>query len=145
VSSDDNPAQRDKPNVMTPEPPEVQILRLSDAPSWSPAVAVTMQAIIGTGAMLNVVELEADGVVPLHSHPHEQIGLVLRGIEILQIAGQEYRLGPLEAYVIPGGIEHGGTGGPDGCTVIDVFQPVREDYRAAMAEAAAHQTTPEKD
>jgi hypothetical protein len=29
--------------------------------------------------------------------------------------------------------------------VIDVFQPVREDYRAAMAEAAAHQTTPEKD
>ena len=36
----------------------------------------------------------------------------------------------MDAYVIPGGVEHGARCGPEGATVIDVFQPVREDYKA---------------
>ena len=31
---------------------------------------------------------------------------------------------------MPGDVEHGGTAGPQGATVLDVFVPVREDYRA---------------
>jgi hypothetical protein len=33
-------------------------------------------------------------------------------------------------YVLPGGVEHSAHAGPEGATVVDVFQPVREDYRA---------------
>jgi hypothetical protein len=41
-----------------------------------------------------------------------------------------YELGPLEAYVLPGGVEHSAHCGPDGALVLDVFTPVREDYHA---------------
>jgi quercetin dioxygenase-like cupin family protein len=113
----------------------VQIVNLGDAPRWTAAAGVHMQGVFGSGAMLNMVELEPNSVVPLHSHPHEQIGFVISGIEILEVAGIEHELGPNAAYVIPGGVEHSGRGGPEGCVIIDVFQPVREDYREAMQAA----------
>jgi quercetin dioxygenase-like cupin family protein len=92
--------------------------------------------------MLNLVTLEPDAILPLHSHPHEQIGFVISGIEILDIGGTEYRLGPNSVYVIPGGVEHSGRGGPEGCILIDVFDPVRDDYRAAMEALAAPSDQP---
>jgi hypothetical protein len=38
-------------------------------------------------------------------------------------------LGVDDAYAIPGDVPHSGRAGPEGCTVLDVFQPVREEYR----------------
>jgi hypothetical protein len=35
----------------------------------------------------------------------------------------------MDAFLMPGGVEHSGTAGPGGATVLDVFVPVREDYR----------------
>jgi len=35
----------------------------------------------------------------------------------------------MEGYVLPGGVEHSAYCGPEGATVIDIFCPVREDYR----------------
>ena len=116
---------------------QVQIIKLADQPGWTAAPGVHMRAAFGTGAMLNRVELEPGAQVLLHSHPHEQLGLVVSGTLIIEIAGVKHRLGPNDAYVIPGGIDHAGQGGPDGCVVIDVFDPVREDYRAAMQDSAA--------
>ena len=62
-----------------------------------------------------------------HSHEHEQLGIVLAGEITMTIAGVDHVLGPDGAYQIPGGIEHSGRAG--GSRVLDVFQPVREDYR----------------
>ncbi len=86
--------------------------------------------------MANLVELEPNTVVPVHSHPHEQLGVVLRGLQVLTLDGREYPLGPMEAYVIPGGVEHGARFGPEGATVLDVFQPVREEYRERWEQSA---------
>ena len=96
------------------------------------APGVRMYPIIGEGAMLNVVELDPGSIVPLHSHPHEQLGLVLAGFVTMTIDGVAHPCGPDATYVIPGGVEHGAVAGPQGCRVIDVFQPVREDYRALV-------------
>jgi quercetin dioxygenase-like cupin family protein len=115
----------------------VQVFQLDQAPAFMPAPGIAMRGAFGAGTMLNLVTLEADAILPLHSHPHEQIGFVLSGIEILEIAGTEYRLGPNSVYSIPGGVEHSGRGGPEGCVLIDVFTPVRDDYRAAMEALAA--------
>jgi quercetin dioxygenase-like cupin family protein len=79
---------------------------------------------------VNVVELEADAVVAEHSHPHEQIGFVLRGLMAMTIDGETRELSPMEGFVIPGDVAHSGRSGPDGATVVDVFQPAREDIRA---------------
>jgi len=45
------------------------------------------------------------------------------------IDGVPRELGPHEGYVIPGGVEHSAFCGPEGAVVLDVFCPVREDYR----------------
>jgi quercetin dioxygenase-like cupin family protein len=92
------------------------------------AQGVSGRPLFGEGAMINVLEFEPGAVVPLHSHPHEQLGICLRGVQVLVIDDVEHPIGPMEGYVIPGRVEHSAYAGPDGATVIDVFQPVREDY-----------------
>jgi quercetin dioxygenase-like cupin family protein len=69
----------------------VQIVNLGDAPRWTAVAGFHMQGVLGSGAMLNTVELEPNPVVPRHSHPHEQIGFVISGIEILEVAGTEHQ------------------------------------------------------
>ena len=49
--------------------------------------------------MLNLIEFEAGATVPLHSHPHEQLGIVLRGMQALVVDGIARELGPMEGYV----------------------------------------------
>jgi quercetin dioxygenase-like cupin family protein len=89
---------------------------------------VTMKPLFGAGAMLNLIEFEPNALVPAHSHPHEQLGLVLDGDLVMTIGREEHRMRPGHAYQIPGDVEHDARAGESGCRVLDVFQPVREDY-----------------
>jgi quercetin dioxygenase-like cupin family protein len=97
------------------------------------AAGVRMQPLFGEGAMLNLLDFEANARVPDHSHPHEQLGLVLEGELVLEIDGVLHRLGPGGAYQIPGGVRHGAWTEASRCRVLDVFHPVREDYREKAA------------
>ncbi|MGI9657633.1 MAG: cupin domain-containing protein [Gaiellaceae bacterium] len=96
------------------------------------ADGVQIKALFGDAAMLNLVELEPNASVPLHSHPHEQLGYVVSGEIVMTIAGEDHTLGPGAAYTIPGDTEHAGAAGPEGCAVLDFFHPIREDYRALI-------------
>ena len=97
------------------------------------ADGVSARPLFGEGAMLNLIEFEPGAEVPLHSHPHEQLGIVLEGMQALVVEGVAHELGPLEAYVLPGGVEHSAYCGPEGALVLDVFTPVREEYRDRWA------------
>jgi quercetin dioxygenase-like cupin family protein len=105
-----------------------QVVRLAEAERHELAPGISMQPLFGEGAMLNLLEFEPRATVPPHSHPHEQLGLVIDGVLVLEIDGVEHRLGSGDAYQIPGGIEHAAWTQEEGCRVLDVFQPVREDY-----------------
>ena len=105
-----------------------QVARLADVSAIELAPGVTARPLFGDGAMLNLVELEPGAGVPVHSHPHEQLGHVLQGELELTIAGELHVLAPGDAFQIPGGVEHAARS-EVGCIVMDVFQPVREDYR----------------
>ena len=48
----------------------------------------------------------------------------------MTIDGVDHPLQPEGCYQIPGGVEHSATAGPEGCRVLDLFHPVREDYVA---------------
>jgi quercetin dioxygenase-like cupin family protein len=109
----------------------VRVFSLEEADVFSPVDGVGMRAVFGQGASLNLITLAPGAELALHSHTHEQIGIVIEGVEVLIVGDREYHLGPMEAYVIPGGVEHAGIGGPDGCIVLDIFVPTREEYRAA--------------
>lgn len=111
---------------MKPEQPEVVSLRLSEPRELAPGV--TMRPLFGEGAMLNLLEFEPGAIVAAHDHPHEQLGYVLEGELVLEIAEAEHRLGEGDAYRIAGGTRHAARADRR-CLVLDVFQPVREDYR----------------
>ncbi len=74
------------------------------------------------------VSLQANTTVPLHQHAHEQVTYVLEGRFQFTVGPETKVLEPGMAALIPGGVMHGGTT-LTACRVIDLFSPVREDYR----------------
>jgi quercetin dioxygenase-like cupin family protein len=71
--------------------------------------------------------------VPIHSHPHEQVGVVYRGRAILRIGDEEREVGPGDFYCIPGDVPHGDTAlGDEPFVMLDIFYPVREDFLAQV-------------
>jgi len=66
--------------------------------------------------------------LPSHSHPHEQITNIVEGDFVLTVDGVPERLGPGHYRVIPPESVHSGRS-ISRCRIIDVFCPVREDYR----------------
>lgn len=73
-------------------------------------------------------EIDAGAKLPEHSHPHEQVSNLLEGAFDMTIDGTENRLTAGSVAVIPSNAVHSGRA-VTACHFIDVFQPVREDYR----------------
>lgn len=71
---------------------------------------------------------EAGAVLPAHSHPHEQVANILEGEFEMTVDGVTRRIQPGTVVVFPPGATHGGKA-ISRCRFIDVFHPVREDYR----------------
>ncbi|WP_020571785.1 cupin domain-containing protein [Neolewinella persica] len=72
--------------------------------------------------------IAAGTVLPTHHHPHEQTSTILSGQFLFVVGAEERLLQAGEVAVIPGNVPHSGTALTD-CRIIDVFSPVREDYR----------------
>lgn len=67
--------------------------------------------------------------VPLHSHPHEQVGMVYAGKAILRIGDEERVMQKGDFYCIPANIPHSDTCiGDEPFLMLDIFYPVREDF-----------------
>ncbi len=73
-------------------------------------------------------DFEADVSVPEHSHAHEQVTNVIEGIFELTVDGETKRLRAGSLALIPPDAVHSGRSITE-CRIIDVFFPVREDYR----------------
>jgi len=93
------------------------------------APGVTAKIASGERMMLSLVTLAPHAVVPTHSHPHEQMGLMVSGTMELTIAGEMRLLSGNEMYFVPGGVPHAAKGGPGGAVALDAFSPPREEYR----------------
>src|SRR5438874_8365998 len=79
--------------------------------------------------MLSVVDLEPHAVVEEHAHPHEQVGMVLAGRATFFIGNEEKTLQPGDLYRIPGNVRHKVIVLDQPTRALDVFYPVREEYR----------------
>ena len=72
--------------------------------------------------------------VPLHSHPHEQIGMVYSGKAILRIGDEERIVKKGDFYCIPANTPHSDKCiGDKSFIMLDVFYPKREDYIQKLA------------
>jgi len=80
--------------------------------------------------MMMVLNVTLPGhTVPLHSHPHEQIGMVYSGKAKLRIGNEERVVKKGDFYRIPANVPHSDTTiGDEPFVMLDIFYPVREDF-----------------
>jgi quercetin dioxygenase-like cupin family protein len=98
-------------------------------PRFSPITGLTMQSVTGGKLMANWVTIEPHRDVPRHQHPHEQLGIMLEGALELTIGDETRLIRPGDAYTIPPNLPHSARTHDEGCVVLDIFTPPREDYR----------------
>ena len=79
--------------------------------------------------MLSLVEMQPGAVVEPHSHPHEQMGLMLEGEADFTIGDQQMRVTAGQMWRIPGGVVHKVVALDRPLRALDVFHPPRDDYR----------------
>lgn len=83
----------------------------------------------GDNVQLSIADIPADGVVDWHAHPNEQLGYVVSGEATFYIGDEVKRLGPGEVFFIPGGVRHKVAAHEQPVRAVDIFFPIREEYR----------------
>jgi quercetin dioxygenase-like cupin family protein len=89
---------------------------------------VEIRTTAGQGLMLSVVTFEPGSVVAEHSHPHEQMGMMISGRLEFTVGGITRVLGPGDLWRIPGGVPHRVVAIDGPAVALDCFHPIREDY-----------------
>ena len=84
----------------------------------------------GENLMLSYLELDEGSVIPMHSHPHEQGGMLLKGRLELTIGDEARVCEAGDLFIIPPNTQHQAIPVDGPAVVLDVFSPVREDYAA---------------
>ena len=90
---------------------------------------VALRTFWGEQMLVSLVDLAPGAVIPAHSHPHEQVGMMVRGEMALTIADETRQVRVGDIYIVPGDVAHSVVTGPAGAQAIEAFSPVREAYK----------------
>jgi len=90
---------------------------------------VTIRTCAAEKMMMSLATLQPHSVVEEHSHPHEQVGIMLEGRAIFHIGGESKTLQAGDMYRIPGNVKHRVIALDQVVKALDIFCPIREDYR----------------
>ena len=91
---------------------------------------VLARALNADRVTIGFVDIEPNVLVPEHRHENEQVGFVLRGSVTMMVDGQSRELRVGETYTIASQLPHSAKAGADGVSVVDVFAPVRQDWKS---------------
>ena len=83
--------------------------------------------VYGSRTLMTEFVLAKDSVLPVHSHPYEQTGCLIKGHILLKIGDSQYDTRPGDSWCIPADVPHGAQIFEDSIA-IEIFSPVREDY-----------------
>jgi quercetin dioxygenase-like cupin family protein len=88
---------------------------------------LTRQFVSGEKGMAARILLKKGCIVPEHSHPNEQIAMILSGALEFEIAGEKIVVAAGELIVIPADVPHSAVALED-TEDIDFFAPPRQDW-----------------
>ena len=103
------------------------VAKLKPMRIWDGVLARTLN---GDRVTIGFVDIEPNVLVPEHQHENEQVGFVLRGAVTMTVEGQSRELRVGETYTIASQLPHSAKAGADGVSVVDVFAPVRQDWKS---------------
>jgi quercetin dioxygenase-like cupin family protein len=104
------------------------ILRLSEVESKELIPKTEARFVHSENMTLAYWKFERGALLPEHEHPHEQMTNVVDGVLELIIEDEPQRLEAGMVAVISPNVRHAGKAVTE-CHIIDVFHPVREDFR----------------
>lgn len=116
----------------------------SELPREAVRPGVTRTAFRGDNAIMVMNWLEPGMEVRPHSHPFEQLAYILVGRVRFTVGDEVVEVGAGEVLRIPPDVVHCGEPVGDETAVnLDVFAPVRDDYRHLTEYQEADFTVPE--
>ena len=81
----------------------------------------------GEKTLMGQFKIAKGSVIPAHSHPHEQTGIMISGKVLFNVAGEVTEVEAGDSWCLTGGVEHSVEALMDS-VVVEVFSPVRDDY-----------------
>lgn len=106
---------------------KTQYARWSEIPLEAMNPMLDRQFVHGEQSMLARVLLKKGCMVPMHSHPNEQITYILEGVLRFTLPDRVVDVVAGEVLVIPGGVPHQAEALEDTID-LDVFTPPRRDW-----------------
>jgi quercetin dioxygenase-like cupin family protein len=107
----------------------MQTISWTDIPEERINENTTRKMFWGENIMVTRWELKPNAALPVHDHVSEQVTMVHEGSVTLVFPGEEkVTLRSGDMLVIPPSKPHGVEVGPQGCTVMDLFSPLRQDF-----------------
>ncbi len=104
------------------------IIKNADAAALDLGEGVTRKILASGGGMMTVqFDFDKGSVGYLHTHPHEQVGYVVKGCFEITLEGETTTITAGDTYYVPSGAEHGVVALEEG-VLLDVFTPQREDF-----------------
>lgn len=88
----------------------------------------------GKNVTISFLTMKAGSAFKLHSHPQEQIMIVIEGYCDEIIEDKMYRVKKGDVIYLPANIKHGAFIREIDCKAIDIFSPPREDYKQKYFE-----------
>ena len=108
---------------------DATIVKTGDAVSQTPEPGMIRQVLAHNEQMMLVRHFfEADWVGARHSHPHGQLVYVVKGTIRVDVDGKTFDVAEGDSFVVEGGVPHQASA-LEPSEVLDIFTPIREDYR----------------
>ncbi|HRH46164.1 MAG TPA: cupin domain-containing protein [Pyrinomonadaceae bacterium] len=115
---------------MTAEIPQIKALFTDwdKIPVETPSKGIERQMVIGKNIMICRFRFAPFLVTPEHTHPHEQMTLVVKGKVKFIIEGKPQIMSAGDVLHFPPHNRHGATMLDEEVILIDIFSPIREDF-----------------
>jgi quercetin dioxygenase-like cupin family protein len=97
-------------------------------PTEQVADGIKRQMIVGENVMVCRFTFDPFVVTDVHSHPHEQVTLVVKGKAKFTIDGLAVIVAAGDVLHFPPHNNHGATMLDEEVVLIDIFSPIREDF-----------------
>jgi quercetin dioxygenase-like cupin family protein len=107
---------------------KAQHLNWSTVPVEHPSEGIERQMFIGEQMMICRFRFAPFLVTPQHTHPHEQMSMVISGRICFFVEGEERIASPGDVLHFPPNCLHGATMMEEEVVLIDIFTPLREDF-----------------